>query len=196
LSLTPRLPEQLKRHHHQALQLIRIKIRHPHPPRYFNPPARHPDDQQGRSSTNLFPACNEVPAPVSAACGLGFALRSAGVARSAPFFGALCAMSRRTVSCDTPSTWAVWRCDNPDSIGSHAFSTRAHEYDAAQERGEVAKRGGTGSNQYANIPDGNISSIEDIEKLTTKAIFLARQIRDPGSDEAPWRCATIEGARA
>ena len=56
----------------------------------------------------------------------------------------------------------------------------ADEYDAAQERGEVANPGGSGHNQYggANIPnENNSSTVQDIG-VTSKQVFNARQVRD------------------
>jgi hypothetical protein len=54
----------------------------------------------------------------------------------------------------------------------------ADEYDAAQKRGEVAGRGGSGSNQFANIPKENISSTVTDIGLTSKQIHEARLFRD------------------
>lgn len=73
-----------------------------------------------------------------------------------------------------------------DALEIEALAKRrlADEYDAAQERGEVASRGGSGANQYnANVPDENISlpTVEDIG-LTRKDIYEARQIRDAEID--------------
>jgi hypothetical protein len=58
----------------------------------------------------------------------------------------------------------------------------ADEYDSAQKRGEVAGPGGTGNNQYANVPKENISNtVEDIG-LTRKQIHEARFWRDVERD--------------
>jgi hypothetical protein len=63
-------------------------------------------------------------------------------------------------------------------IEAQAQCRLADEYDAAQEQGEVARRGGSGSNQYGNIPNEDIStSVEDIG-LTSKLVHEARIIRD------------------
>lgn len=90
-------------------------------------------------------------------------------------------------------------------IEARAKARLADEIDAAQERGDIAKRGGSGNNQYGNIPDGNVSSggfwkgtdnpemdasrdrlegfvtgkiTYDDLKLTAKEVHEARQIRD------------------
>lgn len=54
----------------------------------------------------------------------------------------------------------------------------ADEYDNAQKRGEVASRGGTGSNQYANIPKENICSTIAELGIAPKQIVAARLVRD------------------
>jgi phage N-6-adenine-methyltransferase len=80
---------------------------------------------------------------------------------------------------------AVYRTQ-ADALEIEALAKRrlADEYDTAQERGEVAKRGEY--DRGANVPDGNISpaTVEDIG-LTRKQIHEAREIReaeksDPG----------------
>ncbi|MBX4966862.1 hypothetical protein [Rhizobium binae] len=59
------------------------------------------------------------------------------------------------------------------SGGTRNFGKLADEYDAAQERGEVASKG-----KPVNVPDGNIkATVEDIG-LSRKDVHEARQIRD------------------
>jgi N6-adenosine-specific RNA methylase IME4 len=54
----------------------------------------------------------------------------------------------------------------------------ADEYDAAQERGEVAGHGGKRGNQHAaKVGDDNVATVADIG-LTRPEVFEARQIRD------------------
>ena len=56
-------------------------------------------------------------------------------------------------------------------LGIMLYRDWPHEYDAAQERGEVAKHGG-------GVPDGNVEpSAEDVG-LTREQIHEARKIRD------------------
>ena len=63
-------------------------------------------------------------------------------------------------------------------IEAQAKRRLADEYDAAQERGEVAGPGGSGANQHgANVPEQNVSTVSDLG-LTRKAIHEARQLRD------------------
>jgi hypothetical protein len=62
-------------------------------------------------------------------------------------------------------------------IETQARQRLANEYDEAQERGEVAQRGGSGSNQHANVPNEDICTLEDIG-LTRKEIHEARFVRD------------------
>lgn len=59
-------------------------------------------------------------------------------------------------------------------IQAQAKRRLADEYDAAQERGEVAKQG--------NIPDQNVSKLADIG-VSAKDIHEARQIRDADAAE-------------
>jgi hypothetical protein len=52
----------------------------------------------------------------------------------------------------------------------------ADEYDAAQERGEVAAHGGERGNQHvANVPAGNVATVADLG-LTRKATDKTRQL--------------------
>lgn len=53
----------------------------------------------------------------------------------------------------------------------------ADEYDAAQERGEVANNGGKRGNQFASVPRENTATAADIG-LSRKDIHEARIIRD------------------
>lgn len=66
-----------------------------------------------------------------------------------------------------------------DALEIEAAAKRrlADEYDAAQERGEVAGHGGKRGNQYANVTDNNVATAEEIG-LTREQVFEARQIRD------------------
>lgn len=67
-----------------------------------------------------------------------------------------------------------------DALEIEAAAKRrlADEYDAAQERGEVATKG-----KPINVPDGNIkATVEDIG-LTRKDIHEARQIRDAEAND-------------
>jgi hypothetical protein len=58
-------------------------------------------------------------------------------------------------------------------IESQANRRLADEYDAAQERGEVASQG-----RQTNIPDGNVLPVAADLGLTPKQIHEARQVRD------------------
>lgn len=63
-------------------------------------------------------------------------------------------------------------------IEAQAKRRLADEYDAAQQRGEVAGHGGERGNQHvANVPGGNVATVADLG-LTRKAIHEARQLRD------------------
>lgn len=64
-----------------------------------------------------------------------------------------------------------------DALEIEALAKRrlADEYDAAQERGEVAKRG---QYNHEDVPDGNILATAEDIGLTRKDIYEARQIRD------------------
>lgn len=64
------------------------------------------------------------------------------------------------------------------AIEAQAKRRLAEEYDAAQERGEVAGRGGDRGNQHAaKLPDGKVATTADIG-LSHKQIHEARMIRD------------------
>jgi len=71
----------------------------------------------------------------------------------------------------------------------------ADEYDAAQERGEVAKNGGERGNQYASVPKENTATAADIG-LTRKEIHEARIIRDAEVSEPGIVRRTIDDAIA
>lgn len=67
-----------------------------------------------------------------------------------------------------------------DALEIEAAAKRrlADEYDAAQERGEIAGQGGARGNQHSgNVPEQNVATAADIG-LTRKDIHEARQIRD------------------
>jgi hypothetical protein len=79
--------------------------------------------------------------------------------------------------------------DVADVIESRAKRRLADEYDAAQERGEVAGQG-----KPVNIPDGNIkATVEDLG-LTRKDIHEARQIRDAEAAEPEHRAQDVADA--
>ncbi|MDP4004140.1 hypothetical protein [Methylobacterium sp. NEAU K] len=59
-------------------------------------------------------------------------------------------------------------------IESQAKRRLADEYDAAQQRGEVAVQG----QHAAHVPDGNMRAAVTDLGLTRKAIHEARQLRD------------------
>jgi hypothetical protein len=63
------------------------------------------------------------------------------------------------------------------TIKAQAECRLADEYDAAQERGEVAGHGGNRGNQFAKVPAGNDATAADLG-LSRKDIHEARQIRD------------------
>lgn len=62
-------------------------------------------------------------------------------------------------------------------IEAQAKRRLADEYDAAQERGEVAANGGNRGNQFASVPQENSATAADIG-LSRKDIHEARIIRD------------------
>lgn len=63
-------------------------------------------------------------------------------------------------------------------IESEAKRRLADEYDAAQERGEIAKRGQQ-DRARDNVPDGNIIPVKTADTgLTNKQVHEARKIRD------------------
>jgi hypothetical protein len=67
-----------------------------------------------------------------------------------------------------------WRA--PEDRAAGAKRRLADEYDAAQERGEVARQGGDRGNQHvAKVPDGNAAT--DLG-LSRKDIHEAREVRD------------------
>lgn len=63
-------------------------------------------------------------------------------------------------------------------IEARAKMRLAEEYDAAQERGEVAGKGGNRGNQHvAKVPEGNVATTADIG-ISRKEIHEARQVRN------------------
>lgn len=63
------------------------------------------------------------------------------------------------------------------AIRARAEMRLAEEYDAAQDRGEVAGVGGNRGNQFASVSDGNAATASDLG-LARKDIHEARQFRD------------------
>ena len=68
-------------------------------------------------------------------------------------------------------------CTGLSVIEAKAKRRLADEYDAAQERGEVAKNGGNRGNQFASVPQENTATAADIG-LSRKDVHEARIIRD------------------
>lgn len=63
-------------------------------------------------------------------------------------------------------------------IEAHAKLRLANEYDAAQERGEVATQSRGGANIADGVPGGNtVVTVSDLG-LTRKAVHEARRLRD------------------
>lgn len=81
-----------------------------------------------------------------------------------------------------------------DALEIEALAKRrlADEYDAAQERGEVSKRG----QHKSHIPDGNMRADVDDIGLTSKQIHEARQIRDAEEEDPGIVRATLDAMLA
>lgn len=84
----------------------------------------------------------------------------------------------------------VWRAQ-ADALQIEAMANRriADEYDAAQDRGEVASVG-----KPVNVPDGNNKPTADAIGLSRKAIHEARQIRDAEDAQPGIVRETLEAA--
>lgn len=70
-------------------------------------------------------------------------------------------------------------------------SAVADEYDAAQDRGEVAKHG-TNRFDKVEIPDENLYTVSDIG-ITSKEVYEARQVRDAEEAEPGIVRRTLDG---
>ena len=68
----------------------------------------------------------------------------------------------------------------------------ADEYDAAQERGEIASNGGARGNQYASIPNENTGITVKNVGLTSKQVHEARIVRDAERERPGLVRKTIE----
>ena len=81
-------------------------------------------------------------------------------------------------------------------IEARAKERLADEYDAAQERGEVATHGGADrGNQHANVADRNVATAADLG-LRRDQIHEARRIRDAERVDPGAIDRSIEGALA
>jgi hypothetical protein len=81
-------------------------------------------------------------------------------------------------------------------IEARAKYRLAEEYDAAHGRGEVRGQGGSGSNQFGNIPDQNVSPTLAEIGLSSKTIFEARQVRDAEKETPGLVEATVDAILA
>ncbi len=79
-------------------------------------------------------------------------------------------------------------------IEAQAKRRLADEYDAAQERGEVASKGGNYGNQHAAyVVDENVATAADLG-LNRNAIYDARVIRDAEANDPGIVARTVAAA--
>jgi hypothetical protein len=81
---------------------------------------------------------------------------------------------------------------NALAIRARAEMRLAEEYDAAQERGEVAGIGGNRGNQFASVDNANAATAADLG-LRRDEIHEARKLRDAERDDPGLVARTIDG---